>query len=42
LGVDARYHLVFFDDENSDLGFTGKVSRDGDLFTSHLTITYSF
>ena len=42
LGVDLRYHLVFFTDEAEDFGQAGAVFRDGDYFTTNLTITYNF
>jgi hypothetical protein len=43
LGLDLRYHMVFFPDESSTLG--GAVlagSRGGDFITTAATITYSF
>jgi hypothetical protein len=43
LGIDLRYHLVFFNDESST--FSNRLSsgaRGGDFFTSAASITYSF
>ena len=42
LGVDLRYHLIFFTDEADDYGKPGIVDRGGDVFTTYLSITYNF
>jgi len=43
LGVDVRYHLVFFGDSSSDLnGNVPEGSRGGNYFTTNASITYSF
>lgn len=43
LGLDLRYHFVFFDDEDDTIGGTVEEgSRGGDLFTPTLTLTYNF
>jgi len=43
LGLDMRYHFVFFNDEDSDLGGNVTVGeRGGDYFTPVMTLTYSF
>lgn len=42
LGVDARYHFVFFTDESADFRQPGLVDRSGDYFTTCLTLTYNF
>lgn len=42
LGVDARYHFVFFTDESSNFDQPGIVDRGGDYFTTALTLTYNF
>lgn len=40
LGVDLRYHLVFFPDEADGLVF--EQDRAGDYFTGLVTLTYNF
>lgn len=43
LGGDFRYHFVFFSDEANDFGGVLEPGeRAGDIFTSLLTLTYSF
>ena len=43
MGVDLRYHFVFFIDEDETLkGNVEPGSRGGDYMTTRLTITYSF
>jgi len=43
LGIDMRYHLVFFPSETSTFGNAlPEGSRAGDYFTSSATINYSF
>lgn len=42
MGVDLRYHLIFFTDEADDFGKPGIVDRAGDVFTTFLSITYNF
>lgn len=39
IGLDLRYHLIFFPDEGSAMG---SILRDGDIFSSALTMTYNF
>ncbi|MBI4405626.1 MAG: outer membrane beta-barrel protein [Deltaproteobacteria bacterium] len=43
LGIDARFHLIFFNDEDDT--FNGNIEagdRAGDYFTPAVTLTYSF
>lgn len=43
LGVDLRYHAIFFDDEDDRLGtLLDEGDRAGDYFTTVLTLTYNF
>lgn len=43
LGVDLRYQMVFFNDENSTLGGIAlQGDREGDYVTTAMTLTYSF
>lgn len=43
LGLDLRYHLIFFPDEDSTLGKPALAgTRGGDYFTTAATITYNF
>jgi len=43
LGVDIRYHLVFFFDEDDDLtGLLQVGDRGGDYVTPVMTLTYNF
>jgi len=42
MGIDLRYHLIFFGDEDDTFGVLPAGSRSGDLFTPTLTMTYSF
>jgi len=43
LGLDLRYHFVFFPDEDSvPSGFTQVPDRSGDYFTSLLSLSYNF
>lgn len=43
LGLDLRYHMVFFPNENDTLGNLLQVGdRGGDYFTTSLTLTYNF
>lgn len=41
LGIDLRYHLVFFPDETETFG-TQDVDRSGDYVTAAATLTYNF
>lgn len=41
LGLDLRYHMVFFSDEDSNFG-VDSVNRGGDLFMSLISLTYNF
>lgn len=40
LGLDMRYHLVFFSDEGESYG--DPDDRAGDLMSAHVSITYNF
>ena len=48
LGVDFRYHLVFFEDEVSGIqdsnggSVVSPEDRSGDYITTCLTLTYNF
>jgi len=43
LGLDLRYHLIFFFDEEDTLGnAVAPGDRSGDYFTPAITLTYSF
>ncbi len=43
LGLDLRYHMVFFPNENDTLNNSVQVGdRAGDYFTTSLSITYNF
>lgn len=41
LGLDLRYHMVFFSDEDSNFG-VDSVDRGGDIFMPLITLTYNF
>lgn len=44
LGLDLRYHLVFFPNENAETlgGLVTEGDRAGDYFTTGVTLTYNF
>lgn len=43
MGADARYHMIFFPDENSTLNnLVPAGSRSGDYLTTNLTLTFNF